>query len=336
MRKAKKPALIFLKKNALYYYQAGLKTPLQISLPEGAAQDMEVVDENALEENLKQFIEDKKILPQRLLVILSPEVIFSKTIKITKSDLETIKQNFLDTIPFENVGWRSYQQNTEAILVAANKNFYETFQQIFERLGFRVEGIIPQIVLPDKLDNINILKMINTITPLSLTLKTQREDQKIRQIATRQFSANRNLRILLPVFLISLLILAATAIFLKSQQGKAQTTTPVQPTPAPQEQISNDPSQLKIQIFYTTASQAQANSLKNALWTAGFKDTNSQAIDSEATTSAKTVISFASGVPQDLVKKLILEVDKLNVQYSIQENDTLTDDMVTITLASQK
>ena len=377
MAQSKNPALIFLDQNALFYWQAGLKTPVHMSFPKSAVHDLEVVDESSLAKSLQEFTNAHKILPTRLLIILSANVIFSKIIKSGEPSEEVIKQNFLDTVPFENVGSRLYPRSSDFILIAANKKFYETITAVFENLAFRVEAIIPQIVLPDKLDSFDasstadcdkLLEMLNTLTPLSLipskkTLaflsgmraesseekrttaermwesipKAQSENRKIAQI-TDHHSVNKNLRFLLPVFLISLILLGAMIFFLKARNRNTQVIAPIQPVLDSREQTVDDPGQLKIQIYHPPSNQITANTLKNALWTIGFKGADTKTTDTEATASAsvKTTIAISKGIAEDLVTKLKLELDKFKIEYTTRHDNALENGTIIISLGTEK
>lgn len=208
-------ALIIVKNSCFIYFQTGRSATAKFVYSGAEIADLEIIDSGILEKHLQQFIIDENLVPGKLLIILSPEVTFQKEIPFSQN-LENSKLAFLENVPFENVGWRAYRRQKGINIVAANKSFYETLQSIFKLKGYTVEKVIPAVSLPEDLkkltlENISslekILKKDMALNNLSLNYPEFSEKKPIAEFTKNQFNTNKNLSLLLLLFLGAILIL---------------------------------------------------------------------------------------------------------------------------------
>ncbi|MBI3342504.1 hypothetical protein HY024_05270 [Candidatus Curtissbacteria bacterium] len=313
MAKSEK-ALIILDGTSVLYYSKKLE---KFSFPGNSVADLEIIDSVLLENSFRQFIHDKAITPSHLLIILSPNITFTK--KLSEGEgREAMKREFLETVPFSNLIWKIYLSNKKTTLVVGNKNFCEAFKLLFERAGFTVEAITPQAALPETLNELrennldSLLKKPAILTNLNLEVPAHNENHRLQNEAQKQFKANKNLRILLPVFLAGLLLLGVSFfIFGRGTPKISRPPTQLISAKTPLPDINN-PETLQIQISYTTPSEETARNLKNTYWSVGFKNT-----DTIVTSSAqKTEIIFPSTINEDIKKQLKNELAKIDPQFT--------------------
>ncbi len=144
----KKKGVIFIEKNAFYYFDETRTNVLQYAFPPNLVQDLEIFDKEALETQIKTFIDTNKIFPANLMLVISDSIIFEKMVPLTdnsKKDQEV--QNFLENIPFENIIYKVYDQDKGYKIIAFNKEIFTSLKSAFETPGFTVSGVIPNFIL---------------------------------------------------------------------------------------------------------------------------------------------------------------------------------------------
>lgn len=155
----KQQAILYLDRNYFDYYDQHIPNTIRYLFNASIIQDLEVVDTNQLNTEIKTFVETNKLLSASLLIILSQNVLFEKDlIDIPPEKMLQEEQNFLNTIPFENLNYQKYKMEKGEKLIATNKDLYDRIKSAFELIGFSVETVKPismlgiAIQLPNGMD----------------------------------------------------------------------------------------------------------------------------------------------------------------------------------------
>lgn len=328
-------ALIFINPTNLIYFEAGQTKPLQYNFPENAVSDIEVHDLNILEKGLKDFFTSHKIIFGHLILFLSKNITFQKEIPATF--LEATKQEFLDTIPFENISSRLYSKKENSLLIATNKDLISKFQTLFSTLGFEIDAVIPEEATAlDLKDYSLVLNSYLSLLKLSLISNHLQIEPKIKKIARKQVAASKNLKLLILLFGVALIILGGAYLYSQRafpQLPSSSTTIPGSPPetviPGPASpagrltrnpSLDNSPANLSVKIYYLPDSQKQAQILQNNLWRAGFKNTD---ISATSSGTPRSTLSLSPTLPATLIQKIKAELTKVDSNYLLDSSTSL-------------
>lgn len=141
--------LIYIKKNAVEVYKKGIEEPALMQIPPTALYHLEVQNPILLENLLTTFIHNLNLKKQKGIIMLSPSIIFEKTIppSPTKSSEEIIK--FFEDIPLEQeeIAKKVVHLPDQTLLMGTNKSLYEKVISIFESVGWQIKAVIPSILV---------------------------------------------------------------------------------------------------------------------------------------------------------------------------------------------
>ena len=153
---------------------------VRYDFPKDAVLDVEIVSREAVQSGISQLLASiKGDASVRALAILASDLLFEKDIADERELTQELKtQDFLDTIPFENLTWRSYQTAQGQRVIGANRNFYEPILALFSQYGFTFDGVIPESLLSDTDSNLqtglsegtarNLIKNYETLRQYSM------------------------------------------------------------------------------------------------------------------------------------------------------------------------
>ncbi|MDO8270099.1 MAG: hypothetical protein Q7T54_05535 [Candidatus Levybacteria bacterium] len=144
----KQAALLYLDKNGFYFYTDGLPSVISLAFIDNAVRDMDVVNGASLIAQVKAFIDQYRLMPSMITIILSPNVAFEKDIAglTREAQAEEIK-NFIDTIPFESVLTRTYPIEKGVKVIGFNEDLYTELKNGFEKNSFGIDMVIPYQLL---------------------------------------------------------------------------------------------------------------------------------------------------------------------------------------------
>src|SRR5258706_16111997 len=246
MKNTNKTSLVLLEADFLQFYQAESSSSVKFSYPTQSVSDIEVVDQNLLANSLRDFITLKKIIPGHLLLVLAESTTFVK--KMMSANQEPLRQDFLDSIPFEHVVSKFYENKNGNFLLATNKNFFLEFQTIFSQLGFTVDSVIPEAALSKDYLEASDFSRLRDFNLLDYS----GHELKIKKIARKQFAANKNLQTLLLVFSFALLILGGSIIYSGIKYSRpSKPVTEITPTPTLPAIPIDNPAALPIKILFS-------------------------------------------------------------------------------------
>lgn len=147
---ARQHGVIYLDKYMFDFYSELSPNVLRFSFTPDTVRDFDVINHELIINQIKLFVQQNKLAPVMLHIVLSDTVLFGKEIKITdpgKRDLDV--QAFLDTVPFESVGSTTVMLPNSVQVLATNKDMYETIKSGFEPNGFTTELVIPALMMKE-------------------------------------------------------------------------------------------------------------------------------------------------------------------------------------------
>lgn len=301
--------------------------------------NLEIINIEDLRNQIKNFVETSKITPGNITIVLSESILFVKGLPqgIENEDEDTQVQKFIDSVPFEHVGYRSYQIENGKLLVAASKDFYSGIKICFEKCGFTINIIAPIYAAPISIDPSQgldentgrlILKSADALRQGGLEIT---EEKTITTTATAKITPQKpdRKRLLMMLSLFGVLIVILVIVLISSQpspnpskntQAGAPNNSAPQPTAVRDVQTSsiNLTSQtVRIKIVNIATASASAETLKGSLNTAGFENVLLEVSNTSQPTGP--VITFTSNTPADLRTEIANNVSRVAGNFTIEE-----------------
>lgn len=218
-------SVIFIDRDKINYYDHNRSSALTFQFTKEFVNDLDVVNSAAFNLQIKSFIDNNKITPSQVMIVLSPHVYFEKEFSQTPEfHQDSELQKFVDTVPFENCSTKIYKLPTGSKLVATNADLYRAVKDAFEQAGFVIESVIPIFVLgkdvtvSDNLD-VSIARIILERFDLAkqntlLTNQNSYPKSQNKKDRTDMKSDNHTLILLLPILFV--LVLVLIILYLKS------------------------------------------------------------------------------------------------------------------------
>lgn len=154
--------IIYCERNG-FYYQANDTAPVAYNFPPNVVANLEVLDREKLELDIKTFIQNNKLSPATLMFVLGHSVIFEKDFTDGDPNQQEIAiQKFLDNVPFEFTVSKSFPLNKGKKVIAANKDVCKTIKSAFEKEKFIVLHVVPVIAFGQAVEGFNQ----NTVTTM--------------------------------------------------------------------------------------------------------------------------------------------------------------------------
>lgn len=249
-----KSNVIYLLKDKFQFYAASYGKIFEFRFVPEVIRDLDIVNNELLENLIKVFVSNCKIIPGNLVFILAENAYFSKEIFLTPQQksphpevnrelLQKEAELFIEHVPFENVVSKTVEYKDGLKVYATNKDFYESIAIAFEHLGFTVESVIPGLVLGNGLSlrpvmdppmaNV-ILQKINSVNQYNFLhqqvfqpqIKLESEEVDEVEIERLQGKKPDKRRVYGLVGILFSLIIVLVIVFVQSQE---QTTPPKQP-----------------------------------------------------------------------------------------------------------
>ncbi|MBI4079239.1 MAG: hypothetical protein HY429_02995 [Candidatus Levybacteria bacterium] len=139
-----------------FYYQASGQAPLSYTFPVDTVNNIEVVNRDRLELEIRTFIQNNKLVPATLTIILGQSICFDKDIVEGDASQQEIEaQKFLENVPFEVVVSKSFPLSHGQKIIASNKDLCKLIKTAFEKEGFSVSGVIPVLAFGANIEGFN-------------------------------------------------------------------------------------------------------------------------------------------------------------------------------------
>lgn len=168
-------AVLFLDGNRVMWSQQGLQNILAVEFPPSAFQHFEVLQKEEIYKTIKTTIEQEKIPPANIILLLSSRLVFSqqfaKDTDVKKNQEQ--EEKFLGVVPFEDVSSVTMEAGKNMVIIAANQEYYEVVSDALLANGFTVDLVVPTIALGEGFANATALdgKMAQTAIGRSEALK---------------------------------------------------------------------------------------------------------------------------------------------------------------------
>ncbi len=348
-----KLAAVFLYRQKVEFYFKNGKQPITLTIPESALSDLEVKNKKELEELIKAFITDNKIVETEFVLLLTDEVSLLKDISIeTSTDFSKEKSEFLESVPFEYFRYRTYQFPKLSRIIAVNRDFYETLIAIFEQLGLSILSVSPLSALSFWATGIAVdSKLVRVIFKKVVLLKQndllfEEKASTFRPQQENFWVKNKRLVGMLGVFglLLALLGVVLVAQFKPTAQKVVTVTAEIPavqlPPPSgklPATLVASPSAEflatLSAQVLNGSHVAGQADAVKKQLLDIGVK--NVETGNSAVTNTNRTLVIYQKSLPQTVLEKILEAVGKVTAKPSAQQTDSASFDIV-ITTGSAK
>lgn len=147
----KPQALLFLKSRGFQIYSGKDFSETDFDFSEQAVSNLEVLDIERLKSELKSFLESYNLKPFNLIVVLSEEVLFKKTLTSNETQRQGEVESFLNEIPLdpEKIAQKIIKKEAETIVIATNRNFFSAIKDFLETNGWKIEAVVPVAAFGD-------------------------------------------------------------------------------------------------------------------------------------------------------------------------------------------
>ncbi|MFA5025496.1 MAG: hypothetical protein WC503_03255 [Candidatus Shapirobacteria bacterium] len=345
--------IIFLERQRLTLAGTDLATPLILDFPTSIVQDIDVIDTESFNFLLASFVEQSKISPNDILLVVSPDIYYEKNIPLSGDP--TQRQNqidlFLQTVPFKNLIYKDYSLGSQPRLITLNKNFYEPIAKFFEKSAFNIVAIMPLFVLthfqlsltsflPKEVKE--IFQKYKIMEPYSF-MNTEDIDKIMTTEIHRPKEEITKTTIILIVVFCLLFVVLLVYLFVMPRFAKAPSpkiipgnlssvpsptsaVTDTIPTPTP---IYLVEATMRIKVINSSGVTNQAAKIKTSLLSLGYKQI--ETLSSSRVTASKNQINFSSTVSPESRQRIIKIVEEIAGPSGEIESVTLSDVDVLIT-----
>lgn len=196
---AAKTGVIYLLRDRFQLYSPFLRQIVEFRFSPDMVLDLDVLNGDLLQEQVKVFVTNGKIAPSNLIFVLNDSSYFVKDFSmiaqtppaaqkpgqtapppatISMKDLQPQIDMFVEHVPYENVVSQTFPLKNGLRVCAVNQDLFKTVQRAFESLGFTVELIIPGMVLGGGLSAKPVLDGVLTSTTLQKAPALKQFDMK--------------------------------------------------------------------------------------------------------------------------------------------------------------
>lgn len=350
-------AVIYIERQNIYYYGAGVSSPLKFDFSPELVQDMDIINEELLTKKLDEFIKTNKIKPAEIIISFSQDCVFKKEIpeETSEDEIKEIREDFEINIPFNNTCSKEFKGEKKIVLVGINKDLAEIIKCSFVNNEFTVSLIFPLWALY-KEQNVsfsvdvaeNIIKHFNTLSSAGFDISIDfytNSDHEDKDFVQEGKPKNNRLRLMIGVLIFLVLILVLVFMIFRNKRQSAQSTmVPTQALPAPTftptptitpteaPKIPKD--QIKIEILNGSGVAGEADKIKTQLEEADFTDIKTGNAPTQSAASISIV--FKPTVHESYKKEIVSEVESLGYEVSVKENQEIDSDIIITTKKNDK
>jgi len=155
-----KLSVVYLQKDKFQLFSPTIGRVIEFRFPPEIIRDLDVLNTELLENQIKVFVTNSKISPSGLLFVLAENAYFTKDFNqpaqpkgataqpaVNTDLLQKQADEFIEHVPFDNVVSKTIPLKDGMKVIATNKDFYESIAIAFEHLGFTVQSVLPGMVL---------------------------------------------------------------------------------------------------------------------------------------------------------------------------------------------
>lgn len=144
----KDKAVAYLDKGSIRLYSSRIGSIVSAQFPTNIISDIELIDDEMFGVFMKAFLEQHKITPHQVALILSPMVVFEKKLleQGAVARAEEI-QRFNEAVPFNEVASKQYTTDGVTYVADTNNELINAFKIFFKRSGWYVSTVLPLAAL---------------------------------------------------------------------------------------------------------------------------------------------------------------------------------------------
>ena len=146
----KKPeAIIYLSRNGLQVLLLEKEDVYQLPFTPKTIVNLEIVNSQSLTEQIQNFINEKQIKPQKVMLMLSDDMLFTKKIAArTPEARQNLVKEFLSNIPLDPklVVYKVFTFRGYRLAVATNKDVFIMVKSALEGLKWKVLYAVPDVI----------------------------------------------------------------------------------------------------------------------------------------------------------------------------------------------
>ncbi|MBU1132860.1 LytR C-terminal domain-containing protein [Patescibacteria group bacterium] len=183
MFKSRPEAIIYLSRNGLQMLLPEDEQTYQLPFTPKTIVNLEVVSSQSITQQIQDFINEKQIKPQSVMIMLSNDMLFSRKIAARTSEARgNLVQEFLSNIPLDPklVVHKVFTFRGYRLAVATNQDVFMSVKSALEGLKWKVLYVVPDVIyirgslspqkIMDVLDDKELLQLGNF-----LNLKTPKK-----------------------------------------------------------------------------------------------------------------------------------------------------------------
>lgn len=254
--------VIWIVKQGFYLYLQDRTDIISYSFLPDSIRFYDVIRKDLFQKEIIQFIETNKLPPLNLFVILGPDTLIEKKIVKPQLNIDQIKNEFIDLIPYEHVFSKIWDSEKEIILAATNAEVIIILKSVIETQKGKINSLVPYFKTNQSKPTIEFLKDYLKIHDLYKS-DTMFNSQIIKEesatfqnsVAPPENTQKSELPLLLGVFGI-LGIILIIMIFFQFQQPTPKPIRPKKIIPKVQPTITPILNQSNEQIILPSSSSA--------------------------------------------------------------------------------
>lgn len=377
-----RPGVLYLLRDRFQLYSPFLRQIVEFKFTSEMVLDLDVLNGELFEEQVKTFVTNGKIPPGDIIIVLSDNAYFVKDIASTPppsaqsqkpgqqvpppppvsvKDLQPQIDLFVEHVPYENVVSLTLPLKNGVRVCAVNQDLFKTIIKGFEKAGFKVDYVLPGMVLGGGLSAKPVmdgslatlavqkavaLKQYNLLgkdpfAPMSKKATEQVDEVQQDLDNSKEPPKTNKKRLIMMVGVLALLLVVLVIVYVQSQQPPAgQPASALNPTqtpsvaaattaPVPTETVTIEQTKvLSVQIVNASTAGPDAQTIRTALSKYTFKSVTTQTQNNVGTPN--TIISFSLKTPQSVRNAVMEEVRKIKSDLTVQETQSGTNDITII------
>lgn len=350
--KEKRPYIIFLTRTSLIVGGDSIKEPFVVEFATGVFFDLEFPNTRNLNNQLLTIVEQYNLKPERIIFVLSQELYFTQMFSST--DDEQVR-SYLSIIPFNEIISKKVSQPQGQEVVAVSKDLVNPLVEVFTHHGFSVVAVIPELVMGDAIKGGEqftqqtidaVIAGLESFEPYSFFSlpKVQESMTSLRDSQGHIFNPRLIAMIVFFVVLIGILVgVLVMNGYVGSSPKPAPVTPPVVPVVIPSATpidilennasisatenaasesaiVDNIQRSIPIEVLASSANKAQADRVKSALSSIGFRNITT---GDNQSVGLRTLILYRPTVTKSSLDAAVGVLKELGIDASAQESPDL-------------
>jgi len=133
--------------NKLSLCTANSPAPLEFPFQPSFISDMEVTNKEELKTKLQSFFGENGVKSGPIILVMDESVYYQKDYPGSVPPATDVIQGYLDLVPFSAISFKLFRVNGNHRLIVINREYYEAFKAVFEKMGFSVYSVVPGYIL---------------------------------------------------------------------------------------------------------------------------------------------------------------------------------------------